>query len=231
MSGPLRVLRLHLLAWPGALAWELGILALAFAANLVIFGTIRDQMDSDPVTGGLTSVYAVVLVASVQLSTQMFPFALGLSVTRRVFFAGTALLIVAHAVALGALLTGLRAVERATDGWGMSLNFFAPGFLAVEGPLGQLLIYTGPLLLVSFLGLFGGAVGKRWGQSGLLTLWAVVVIVPAVVVTLLTAWRAWDEVGGWLAAQSPVGLVGGVPAVLALGFGAAAFVVLRRATP
>jgi hypothetical protein len=67
------------------------------------------------------------------------------------------------------LLLGL-AVERATDGWGLSMQFFRAGLPVMDNPFAQWLVYTAAFLAASSVGMFAGVVFKRWGQLGV---WAV----------------------------------------------------------
>jgi len=52
---------------------------------------VGDQVPGGGSTGGLASRYIAVLVIFIQAVTQMFPFALGPSLSRRDFYLGTAL--------------------------------------------------------------------------------------------------------------------------------------------
>ena len=52
-------------------------------------------------TGGVLSLYITFGVGYLQTMTQLFPFALGLSVTRRAFYAGVVLLVVVEALGFG----------------------------------------------------------------------------------------------------------------------------------
>jgi hypothetical protein len=82
-------------------------------------------------TGGVASIYVLFLIIGVSLVGRSLPFALALGVSRRSYYAGSAVLGAALAVADGLGLAGLQAVERATDGWGVQMDFFrVPYFLA-----------------------------------------------------------------------------------------------------
>jgi len=69
------------------------IVASSFAINLAIWGLgdVGDQAPGGGSTGGLASLYIAVLVIFIQAVTQMFPFALGLRLSRRDSYLGTAL--------------------------------------------------------------------------------------------------------------------------------------------
>jgi hypothetical protein len=163
--------------------------------------------------------------------TQLFPFALGLGVTRRAFYAATALLAVVEALAYGALLLVLSLVERASGGWGLGLKFFAIDFLVVDDPLLQWLVYAVPFVAAAALGIFNGVVFKRWGQTGV---YAVTIAFSVVVAaaTVLVSWQGWwPALGSWFAGQGTTALFGVYPLVLALLLGGAGWLVIRRATP
>ena len=68
------------------------------------------------------------------------------------------------------MLCVLGAVERATDGWGLSHAVLRPGFLARTTRSPQFLVYTVPFLRSRTVGLLLGVVFKRWGQTGMYVL-------------------------------------------------------------
>src|SRR3954453_22885699 len=141
------------------------IVGTSFAINLAIWGVagVGDETNGDAVTGGLASLYVTVGVIFIQAVTQMFPFAMGLSLSRRDFYLGTALTAVVQSIGYGLALTVLAAIEDATAGWGMRLDFWAPGALDVGNPALQFLVFALPMLAFAFLGMAIGVVFKRWG--------------------------------------------------------------------
>src|SRR5262249_44962972 len=113
------------------LPWAL--LAFVFGVNLVIVGTIpKDPHQNIPV-GGLSSLFVMVLILGVLSTTRSLPFVLSLGVSRRSYFFGTAGLAVAMAAVYGLAITVLQVIERATDGWGIHLQFFRVTYL-LPGP-------------------------------------------------------------------------------------------------
>jgi hypothetical protein len=52
---------------------------------------------------------------------------MGVSVSRRTFFLGTALAALVQSVFYGIALSALVVIEDATRGWGMGLDYWAPG--------------------------------------------------------------------------------------------------------
>jgi hypothetical protein len=107
----------------------------SFAINLPIWGlTDAGAQPGGDITGGLAAHYIAMLVVYVQLVTQLLPFAMGVGLSRRSFYLGTAVMALAQSVGYGVVLTVLDAVEDATDGWSVGLHFWAPGRLDVGNP-------------------------------------------------------------------------------------------------
>ena len=232
MNRLLALARIQFLNWRLALAMPLGLLALVLGINLAIFASIGDAAPPEGrTTGALMSIYIVVGVGYLQSMTQVFPFVLGLGVTRRAFYSATALLAVVEALGYGALMLLFSVLERATGGWGLGLDFFAIDFLVVDDPLLQWLVYSVPFAALASLGIFTGVVFKRWGQVGVYAMtiaFSVVLAAAAVVVS----WRGrWPALGGWFADQGTTARCGVYPLVLALLLGGAGWLAIRRATP
>lgn len=205
----------------------------SFAINLPIWAMsdIGAQPGSENTTGGLASLYVTVSVVFVQAVTQMFPFAMGVSLSRRVFYAGTALMAAVQALGYGVALTVFDAVEKATDGWGVGLHFWAPGWLDVANPVAQVFVYGLPMLACAFVGMAIGVVYKRWGASGVWALVLASLLGFGGLAVLITALRAWTEVWSWLSDQSMYGYTLLVPAVAAVVLAGLSWTGLRRAVP
>jgi hypothetical protein len=232
MNQVLPVVRLQLVNWRFGLGMPLGILTMVFALNLGLFGSMGDVIPPDGrMTGAIMSIYVVVGVGLLQTMTQTFPFALGMSVTRRAFLAGVALLAAAEALGFGALLLVLNLVERASGGWGLGLKFFALDFMTVDSPALQWLVFVVPFLVFAAVGVFTGVVFKRWGQPGV---YGVVVAASVALggLAVLITWRGgWPAVGGWFADQPVAALFAGYPLILVVLLGGASWLAIRRATP
>jgi hypothetical protein len=209
------------------------IVASSFAINLAIWGVgdVADQAPGDGSTGGLASLYITVLIVFIQTVTQMFPFALGLSLSRRDFYLGTAAAAGVQAVGYGVALTLLTAIENATDGWGMRLHFWAPGALDVGNPALQFVVFTVPMVACAFAGMAIGVVFKRWGASGLYLLSLTTLLAGGLLAVWATWQQAWGDVFGWLGDRSVPSLTIALPAVLALVLAALTFLGIRRAVP
>jgi len=209
------------------------IVASSFAINLAIWGLgdVAAQAPGDGSTGGLASLYITVAVVFVQAVTQMFPFAMGLSLSRRDFYLGTALAALVQAVGYGIALTVLTAIENSTGGWGVSLHFWAPGPLDVGNPAFQFVVFAVPMLAMAFLGIGIGVVLKRWGAPGMYALTLATLLLSGLVAIWATWQQAWGSIGSWLTDQSVATLALALPAVLAVALAGLAFLGLRRAVP
>ena len=211
--------------------WLIGVLS--FAINWAVWQIIdtRSRESDDGFTGGVSALYITVLVVFVQAATQLLPFAMGISLSRRSYFLGTCLVAVGMALAFGIALAVLDVVESATGGWGVGLEFWTPVPLDVAGFVPQVLVSGGPMLALIAAGVGMGVVSKRWGPNGVwvLTVGGLVVLGSAAV--LVTWLGAWDDLGGWFADQSVTTLAVGVPLALATTLGLLAFVGVRRVVP
>ena len=222
------VARIQTVNWFWILVFPPLLLLLVLVLNVGLFVAIGD---ATPRTGAVLSIYMVMLVAHLQTMTQVFPFALGLSVTRRAFYAGTGLVVGAQSVLFGVLLLVLGRIEMATGGWGINLKFFALPFLIQDGLLAQWLVYTVPFLALSAIGVFAGVVFKRWGQPGVYALTVGTSLVLAGVAIVVSWQRWWPAVGSFFTDQSTFALLVGYPLVIAIVLGGAGWLAIRRATP
>jgi hypothetical protein len=231
MTRILLAARLQMIAWNYWLAWVWGILALSFVINLGVFGVAQSQMNGNETTGGLLSIYIMVFVGCLTAMLQMFPLAVGLSLSRRAFYFGTWLHVTAEAAAYALVVLLLKLVEDATNGWGVSMRFFGIPFLRQDNILLQYLVYFTPFLLAAALGMVIGAVGKRWGTAGVLTLIALSIVVPGLLAILFTWQQWWVPIGRWLADQSGLSVAVAMPALLTAALCVMGYTIVRRATP
>jgi hypothetical protein len=225
------LLRMQLVDWPVALAWYVGILAAALLINVLIWAVMSPADRANAQTFGLAAIYIVSLITFQQSMTQLFPFAMGLSATRRTFYTALATFAVAQSLVFGLMLYLLLLVERATNGWNVDVVFFDLAFVRAGNPVAQVLVYAGPLLLFAAVGAFSGSVTKRWGQNGVFGMLLGSVLVIGLLVALATWLESWATIWDWLVTQSAVTFFAGwllLPAALLL---AAGFAVVRRAVP
>ena len=211
--------------------WMVG--ALSFAINWAVWRIvdIRSLEGEDGFTGGVLALYITVLIVFVQAVTQLMPFAMGISLSRRSYFLGTCLVGVGMALGFGAILAVLDAVESASGGWGVGLQFWTPPPVDVDGFLPQVTVSGAPMLALIAAGVGMGVVTKRWGPNGVwgLIIGSIVVLGGAAV--LVTWMRAWTDLGRWLIDQSVMTLAVGLPLVLATALGLLAFAGIRRVVP
>ncbi|WP_433608412.1 hypothetical protein ACQP2P_35405 [Dactylosporangium sp. CA-139114] len=226
------VARLHALGRRDALVWPVAILAIAFTVNVVMFAAIpSDAMGADPVTGALASIYVAALAFGAVAVNQHFPFALGLSVTRREFVAGLSLFGLVQVVVYSTLLVILQSIEHATGGWGMRLHFFGLGFVDRHSIPVQFLVYAVPMLAMTLAGTTAGALYLRWRATGLLSAVTVLMLLFGGTAALIGHYEAWPAVGHWLTHTSVVALAVGWPLLLVLLLAGGSWLALRRATP
>ena len=176
-------------------------------------------------SGGLAVMFLLFFVTGVQRIGRWLPFGLALGVTRRSFYAGTALLGVSMSLVSGLVLAGLQAIERATGGWGLSITFFRVPYV-LNGPwyATWLTSFVGLSALFVY-GMWYGIVNRRWGMLGLLAF--VAVQVPAGIAVAFA--RTWSGVGGPHPSLSALGLTG-VIAALTVVILAGGHTTIRRAT-
>ena len=159
------------------------------------------------------------------------PFGLTLGASRRSFYSGTALLGMALALVSGLVLTALQAIERATDGWGLSMHFFRVPYL-LNGPWYATWLTSAVGLFALFVyGMWHGIVYSRWGPLGTLAFIAVqvLVVVAGGVVVRFEHWGVRSAASGSSAGLTALGLTG-VVAALAVLVLAGGHATIRRAT-
>jgi len=229
MNRVLNAARLHLITGQViTIPW--GIMASALAVNWVIFGLIQARVgaNDNPSSGGLASLYVVVLVVFVQAMNKQFFFALGLSLTRRAFLMGTALFALGLSFASAGVLYALYGVERATGGWWMDLSFFGAWGLGDGNPVTAVLEYAAPMLALITVGTLFGSITARWGVFGLFVSGILLLIVGGAFTVIMTYAEAWTSFGHWFTGQSTAALAAGYPWIIAAVLGAGTYLVVRR---
>lgn len=231
MSRLLTAARLHLVNPLVMIGIPWLVAGIAFAINLALYALTDAGEQENAITGGISSLYITVLVVFVQAVTQLLPFAMGMSLSRRTFYLGTALVAVAQSLYYGIALATLTAVEGATGGWGVDLAFWAPAGMDVDDFALQVLVSGGPMLAATFLGLGIGVVMKRWGQLGMWGLIVGAVVLLGAAAVLVTWLEAWGDLGAWLGDRSAGTLAAGLPALLAVVLAGLSWGGIRRAVP
>ncbi|GIG85996.1 ABC transporter permease [Plantactinospora endophytica] len=230
MNRVLTVTRVQLVGWQNTVGWPWLLLIMIFAVNYAVFLAIGD-IEDNPTTGALISIYIVVFVTSINWITQLLPFSMALSVIRRTFYLATALFLVVQSVVFGILLFLCQLLEDATDGWGIRLRFFGLNFIDQQNPLLQIAIYTMPFILLGFLGIFVAVFYKRFGLTGMWLLSTGTLLVLAGLAVLITWLDLWDGIGRWLTDQPMAAWFVGWPVLLAALLAGAGYLTIRRVTP
>ena len=200
------------------------ILALDFVINLVIFTATPAAGHGQPrYAGALASIYVILIITGAVSISVPLPFALALGVSRRSFYAGTALLALAVAAVYGLALTVLQLIERGTGGWGLNLHFFRVPYL-LSGPwyLSWLTSFVGLALMLAW-GMWFGLVYRRWNLTGLLSFIAVQALALTAVLLIIGGADDWHRVAQFFATLTIGGLTGllaaAAVALLAGGYG------------
>jgi hypothetical protein len=225
-----RVARLQIPAWPHMAGWTWGMTAVVFGINLLSVLANRDPGDGVANTGGVASLYAIAIGMATTSVTQIFPFALGMSVTRREFYLAWSLLAVVQSAVYALVLCLLRAVEQATGYWGVGMRFFDLPFMDDVNPVLLPVGYAVPMLAVTHLGILLGTVYLRWGSTGVLTGITLAITALGLAAALITWTRHWPEIGRWLLDQSHTALLAGWPVLVAAAFAVGGYGLIRRAT-
>lgn len=221
MNAMITVARYHLLTpvmFPG-LPWA--ALAFVFAVNLAQGG--------DAFRSGVLVFFLLFFTTGVQRTGRWLPFALALGVTRRSFYAGTALLGASMSLASGLLIAGLQAIERATGGWGLSVTFFrVPDILNGPWYATWLTSFVGLSALFVY-GMWYGVVNRRWGMLGLIA-FIVAQVLAGLIVMVAYSWSGLGgSIPGRLDSLSPLDQTG-IAAALAVVFVAGGHATIRRVT-
>ncbi|GIF67806.1 hypothetical protein Ais01nite_58410 [Asanoa ishikariensis] len=229
MNRILDVARLHTVAWVNQLLWPWGIMAASLVVNILIFASIDEAAPGKTSTGGLSSLYIVsAIVAGVSIS-QVFPFALGMGVTRRTFYLATVLVNLVQALVYGVLLYLLNLIEGGTNGFGIGLHFFRIPYIDVSNGLLQILVYAVPFLFLNFLCIFAAVWYVRFGTNGLFATAAVTIVVFGLLGALITWQGWWGDVWHWLSTQHQASLLVGWPALVAALAALGGMAAIRRA--
>ena len=102
--------------------------------------------------GGLATIFIYVFVGAL-VSVLLFPFALGFSIRRTDFFAGSVLMLVLYSIFTSIILLVLAEVERSTGSWGNRVSFFKLPYLNDGTLLEQFMIYFIVLISFAFIGI------------------------------------------------------------------------------
>lgn len=207
-----------------------GIIIVVTGAHAAVLAIVRAQgvqIPEDSMNGVVSTVlfFAVSMFAS--MTTQHFPFALGLGTTRRDFYAGTVVTAVLIGAVNAALLLICAQIERATDGLGVHLE--AASILLHVTDNRVLLFFGVTLVTVAFaaVGMLAGVIYLRWRANGVFSAALVITIVAAAAALLITWQRGWPAVGRFFTDSPLAALVLGIPAAAAIVLFGAGYRMMR----
>jgi hypothetical protein len=225
MTTYLNVVRYHLTDRLNYTILPVVVPAFVFGVDAVILANPTGD-SSQHNLGGLAAIFILALSLGSQSLARTLPFGLALGLSRRSFYLGTALLAVALAATIAVAITVGQAIERATGGWGMSMEFFRVPYI-LDGPwyLTWVTSFVGLTLLFGY-GMWFGLILHRWRLLGL---FAFVAAQLTALLLAMTATHTWPEVGNFFTALSAAGLTGLLAAVTA-GLLAGGLVTMRRLT-
>jgi len=204
------------------------ILTLDFLINVGIVANYPGRQGQVYV-GALSAIYIVLLTTGALAIARQLPFALALGVSRRSFYAGTALLALAVAAVYGLVLTLLQLIERGTGGWGLKLHFFrVPYLLAGPWYLSWLTSFVGLALALAW-GMWFGIVHRRWGLVGLLSFIAVQALALTAVLLIIAGADDWHGVARFFTTLTIEGLTG-LLAALTVALLGGGYATVRRLT-
>jgi hypothetical protein len=225
MRTAVKVARFHLM--DRTLVWmPIGVLVFVFLVNLVIFAVVP-RSDGGGHTYAISTLYIWLMIVGIVMIVQRLPFGLTLGLSRRAFYRGTALLVLAMAAVYAVGVTAAQAIERAGDGWGVQMHFFRVPWL-FDAPWYETLVTAFVLgAAVMVYGAWYGVVFRRWGIVGMVAFVAAQLLVLTFG-ALATTWAdAWGDVGSFFTTINAIGFAG-VLAAATVVLGLGGYTTLRR---
>ncbi|OXM53441.1 hypothetical protein [Amycolatopsis alba] len=228
MNTLINVARYHLVDRLQYLVLPVGVTLFAFSVNLVIFSVIPEKPEQN-YSGGLLTLFVFMLVCGALSMTKSLPFGLTLGVSRRSYYLGTVLLVAGLSAVYAAGIAVFQAIEDATGGWGLGLNYFRVPWV-LDGPWYLTLLTAFVLLTLMFLyGMWYGLIYRRASVLGVVLFAAAQVLVLVGAVLVLSWTDSWSKLGTFFGTLTVGGLTG-VLALLVCVAGAGGFATIRRVT-
>jgi hypothetical protein len=227
-STVVKVARFHLVDRTSYTALPWGALSFVFVVALLLAASAGGGSTQVP-TEAVVTIYLYFYIAGMWSIVRSLPFALALGVSRRSYYAGTALLAVSLAAVYGLALGVLQVIEQVTDGWGVGLRFFRVAYI-LPGPW-YLTVFTSfvGLALMFVYGMWFGLVYRRWNLIGVLAFVAAQVTIGLAGSLAATQAHAWPAIGRFFTTLSAAGLTG-LLAALAAVLLAGGYATMRRVT-
>lgn len=232
------VMRLHLVNRSQIIVTPWLIMSFIFAVSLAIGWMFRSANDSSAVDGtsftmefnGAVFYFMIyMLVLAVMAISQVFPFAQSYSVTRRDFYLGTVLTFFSLSVFYSIVITVLGWIEDSTNGWGLNVSVFNPGFFG-SNYAERLYITTALFLFFFMTGMATASVYVRWKANGMYVFFGALALLLLGLSWLATATDSWVAVGDWLVSMGLLGLVTWSLALSTIAL-VVGYLILRKATP
>lgn len=206
------------------------IFAAMFAMTWVVWKLVDAESGGEGFRQSTSAMWVVfyMTVVAVQAMSLTFRYAMGISLTRREYYAGTALYWVGISLVYSTGLTILAAIERATGGWGLNGAFFAPAIL-VDASLGTIWFIWEMLFVgFTFAGMCIATIWVRWQANGLLIFFGAVAVLLIATTWSAIEWGWGATLVSWAADQSLVTLFSLAIPVAAIA-GVVGFLFLRKA--
>jgi hypothetical protein len=199
-SRVLAVTRLHFVNRFGVFVLPNLIMLLVLAVNVLIWLALYVAASGDKARANISEslqysgagfyIFVYMMVFAVQSIAITFPFAQGYGVTRRNYWAGTAVSYLVLSVAYAAALTVLGGIEELTGGWGFGGHMFTAVYYG-DGPwYARFIVFLGLMLLAFFTGSMFASVYLRWRATGLVTAFLLLGVLGAGATALVIATNA-----------------------------------------
>jgi hypothetical protein len=233
------VVRLHLANPTTILVVPLSVLAVVFVVMMAIAGMILinagDTTTVEKVSTGFQYsgagfyIFVYMMVVAIQAMNATFNYALGLGVTRRDYYLGSAVTFVLLSLAFTVFYSIMGAIEEATTGWGLGVRMFTSVYYG-DSVATRFVVVLCAFLFFFFAGTVFAAVFVRWKGMGLTLLFLVLALLGVGAAFLVTITRSWDAFWGWINTTGYLGLALWSLALTVI-MGVAGWALLRRATP
>jgi hypothetical protein len=171
------------------------VLLSSFVVNVIVGAIAKPE---NFITGGILSILIYMLVAGMIVIQQTFSFALGLCITRRSYYAGTAAAATGFILLSAVLLTVMLLLEQATGGWGVGLHFFEIPYLSDSGAGLALWTFFILLMFMFFGGMAISSLFRRFGKKGMFFFFLVTMLGFGGWSAIVTANNWWGGVGAWV---------------------------------
>ncbi|QNN82957.1 hypothetical protein H3H54_03860 [Brachybacterium sp. Z12] len=230
------VIDMHLVNRMQAFGWPLIAVAFALAIMLAvgaIVGSRGPEAQAEMYyglqwNGAIFALLGPLIGYGFTSMGQYFPLALGLGLTRREFATGLSVVFLGNAVIYSVLITVGKTIEKATEGFGLSIRFFDVFYTSTGAPWQTLLQTFLLILTVLFLGAAITAAVLRFGQ---VFLWVAAAILALIGLGILSGVLLLDGFGRALLDVLTMGWGPWMVAIAVIGaVSAGAWLVLVRRT-